>query len=395
MSVLLRGKPMFLNKKKLAAIIVGSLATGSVLTVGGLGWLFGVQTPAQVAEWARFIGVKKFIELRYVEPVDDTDLMDGAIEGMVGSLGDPHSLYLSANKFKTLQDHTAASFGGIGVTMGFKNDQVTIISVLEGTPGEGAGLQVGDQIGAVDGTPVTDYQPDEVALHIRGDVDTQVTLTIHRAGQDDFDVQLTRAIIRVPTAKGKMLPDTDHIGYIRIASFGEHTAEEFNAAFDALADEGMRGLVIDLRENGGGLITTCVDIAQRVVPAGPIVSVVDRDGSREEHDSDLQESKYPLVVLIDGNSASASEILAGALQDTGAATLVGTKSYGKGSVQMVLPLFHDDGLKLTIAKYYTPAGRCIDGIGIEPDVEVDLPEGTTEDTQLQKAIAVMQEKMVQ
>ena len=395
MSVLLRGKPMFLNKKKLAAIIVGSLATGSVLTVGGLGWLFGVQTPAQVAEWARFIGVKKFIELRYVEPVDDTDLMDGAIEGMVGSLGDPHSLYLSANKFKTLQDHTAASFGGIGVTMGFKNDQVTIISVLEGTPGEGAGLQVGDQIVAVDGTPVTDYQPDEVALHIRGDVDTQVTLTIHRAGQDDFDVQLTRAIIRVPTAKGKMLPDTDHIGYIRIASFGEHTAEEFNAAFDALADEGMRGLVIDLRENGGGLITTCVDIAQRVVPAGPIVSVVDRDGSREEHDSDLQESKYPLVVLIDGNSASASEILAGALQDTGAATLVGTKSYGKGSVQMVLPLFHDDGLKLTIAKYYTPAGRCIDGIGIEPDVEVDLPEGTTEDTQLQKAIAVMQEKMVQ
>lgn len=395
MSVLLRGKPMFLNKKKLAAIIVGSLATGSVLTVGGLGWLFGVQTPAQVAEWARFIGVKKFIELRYVEPVDDTDLMDGAIEGMVGSLGDPHSLYLSANKFKTLQDHTAASFGGIGVTMGFKNDQVTIISVLEGTPGEGAGLQVGDQIVAVDGTPVTDYQPDEVALHIRGDVDTQVTLTIHRAGQDDFDVQLTRAIIRVPTAKGKMLPDTDHIGYIRIASFGEHTAEEFNAAFDALADEGMRGLVIDLRENGGGLITTCVDIAQRVVPAGPIVSVVDRDGSREEHDSDLQESKYPLVVLIDGNSASASEILAGALQDTGAATLVGTKSYGKGSVQMVLPLFHDDGLKLTIAKYYTPAGRCIDGIGIEPDVEVDLPEGTTEDTQLQKAIAVMQEKLVQ
>lgn len=395
MSVLLRGKPMFLNKKKLAAIIVGSLATGSVLTVGGLGWLFGVQTPAQVAEWARFIGVKKFIELRYVEPVDDTDLMDGAIEGMVGSLGDPHSLYLSANKFKTLQDHTAASFGGIGVTMGFKNDQVTIISVLEGTPGEGAGLQVGDQIVAVDGTPVTDYQPDEVALHIRGDVDTQVTLTIHRAGQDDFDVQLTRAVIHVPTAKGKMLPDTDHIGYIRIASFGENTAQEFNQAFDELADAGMRGLIIDLRENGGGLIKTCVDIAQRVVPEGPIVSVVQRDGSREEHNSALQESKYPIVVLIDGNSASASEILAGALQDTGAATLVGTKSYGKGSVQMVLPLFHSDGLKLTIAKYYTPSGRCIDGVGIDPDVEVDLPDDTTEDIQLQKAIAVMQEKLAQ
>ena len=157
----------------------------------------------------------------------------------------------------------------------------------------------------------------------------------------------------------------------------------------------MKGLIIDLRENGGGLIKTCVDIAQRVVPEGPIVSVVQRDGSREEHNSALQESKYPIVVLIDGNSASASEILAGALQDTGAATLVGTKSYGKGSVQMVLPLFHSDGLKLTIAKYYTPSGRCIDGVGIDPDVEVDLPDDTTEDIQLQKAIAVMQEKLAQ
>jgi len=386
---------MFLKKKKLAAIIVASLAAGSVLTVGGLGWLLNVHFVGQAAEWARFLGVKKFIEMRYVEPVDDATLMAGAIDGLVGSLGDPHSVYLPADKFKALQDHTSASFGGIGVTMGFKNDQVTIISVLEGTPGEGAGLKAGDQIVAVDGTPVTDYQPDEVALHIRGDVDTQVTLTIHRAGQDDFDVQLTRAVIHVPTAKGKMLPDTDHIGYIRIASFGENTAQEFNQAFDELADAGMRGLIIDLRENGGGLIKTCVDIAQRVVPEGPIVSVVQRDGSREEHNSALQESKYPIVVLIDGNSASASEILAGALQDTGAATLVGTKSYGKGSVQMVLPLFHSDGLKLTIAKYYTPSGRCIDGVGIDPDVEVDLPDDTTEDIQLQKAIAVMQEKLAQ
>ena len=386
---------MFLKKKKLAAIIVASLAAGSVLTVGGLGWLLNVHSVGQAAEWARFLGVKKFIEMRYVEPVDDATLMAGAIDGLVGSLGDPHSVYLPADKFKALQDHTSASFGGIGVTMGFKNDQVTIISVLEGTPGEGAGLKAGDQIVAVDGTPVTDYQPDEVALHIRGDVDTQVTLTIHRAGQDDFDVQLTRAVIHVPTAKGKMLPDTDHIGYIRIASFGENTAQEFNQVFDELADAGMRGLIIDLRENGGGLIKTCVDIAQRVVPEGPIVSVVQRDGSREEHNSALQESKYPIVVLIDGNSASASEILAGALQDTGAATLVGTKSYGKGSVQMVLPLFHSDGLKLTIAKYYTPSGRCIDGVGIDPDVEVDLPDDTTEDIQLQKAIAVMQEKLAQ
>ena len=155
----------------------------------------------------------------------------------------------------------------------------------------------------------------------------------------------------------------------------------------------MRGLIIDLRANPGGLITSCVEIANMVVPLGPIVSVVQRDGTREEHDSKLAKSKYPIVVLIDGNSASASEILAGALQDTKAATLVGTQSYGKGSVQVVIPMNEGDALKLTIAKYYTPSGRSIDGTGIEPDVKVDLdPKGTT-DNQLAKAIEVMQEKL--
>ena len=155
----------------------------------------------------------------------------------------------------------------------------------------------------------------------------------------------------------------------------------------------MKGLIIDLRENPGGLVTSCVNIANMVVPKGPIVSVVERDGSKEVHESKLEEEKYPIVVLIDGNSASASEILAGALQDTGAATIVGTKSYGKGSVQVVMPMFHKDALKLTIAKYYTPNGRCIDGIGIEPDVEVDFQPGDTTDVQLEKAEEVLRQKM--
>ena len=183
------------------------------------------------------------------------------------------------------------------------------------------------------------------------------------------------------------------MGYIRIASFSENTGKEFKAAYDSLEEQGMKGLIIDLRENPGGLVTSCVEIANMVVPKGPIVSVVERDGSKEVHESNLEESKYPIIVLIDGNSASASEILAGALQDTGAATLVGTKSYGKGSVQVVVPMLHDDGLKLTIAKYYTPNGRCIDGTGIEPDVEVELPEGATTDVQLEKAKEVLKEKL--
>lgn len=373
-------------------IIIGILVTAllsSCLTVAGLCFALGINFK-QAGDIARFFGVKHFIEARYVNEVDDSQLMDGAISGMVQSLGDPHSIYLQADMYQELKAHTEGEFGGIGVTMGFKDNKVTIISVLPDTPGEKAGLKAGDEILAVDGTPVSEMQSEEVAMHIRGEVGTHVTLTISRDGSEsDYDIE--RATIKIETAKGKML--ADGMGYIRIASFSENTDKEFEAAYKELEAQGMKGLIIDLRENPGGLVTSCVNIANMVVPKGPIVSVVERDGSKEVHESKLEEEKYPIVVLIDGNSASASEILAGALQDTGAATIVGTKSYGKGSVQVVMPMFHKDALKLTIAKYYTPNGRCIDGIGIEPDVEVDFQPGDTTDVQLEKAEEVLRQKM--
>ena len=378
-----------MSKKK---IIIGVLLTAvlsSFLTIAGLCFAFGIHGN-EVADIVRFLGVKRFIEARYVSDVNETKLMDGAISGMVQSLGDPHSLYMNADRFEQLKEHTEGEFGGIGVTMGFKDSKVTIISVLDDTPSQHAGLEAGDEIMAVDGTPVSEMQPEEVAMHIRGEVGTKVVLTIERDGETQ-DYTIERATIKIDTAKGTMLEDG--MGYIRIASFSENTGKEFKAAYDSLEEQGMKGLIIDLRENPGGLVTSCVEIANMVVPKGPIVSVVERDGSKEVHESKLEESKYPIVVLIDGNSASASEILAGALQDTGAATLVGTKSYGKGSVQVVVPMLHDDGLKLTIAKYYTPNGRCIDGTGIEPDVEVELPEGATTDVQLEKAKEVLKEKL--
>lgn len=378
------------KKKIIIGIIVTALAS-SVLTIAGLCFAFGIHA-GEVEDIVRFLGVKRFIEARYVTDVDETKLMDGAISGMVQSLGDPHSIYMNADTFEQLKEHTEGEFGGIGVTMGFKDNKVTIISVLDDTPGQKVGLQAGDEITAVDGTPVTEMQTEEVAMHIRGEVGTEVTLSISRDGQTQ-DYKITRATIKLDTAKGVMLGDG--MGYIRIASFSENTGKEFKAAYESLEQQGMKGLIIDLRENPGGLVTSCVDIANMVVPKGPIVSVVERDGSKEVHESNLEESKYPIVVLIDGNSASASEILAGALQDTGAATLVGTKSYGKGSVQVVVPMLHNDGLKLTIAKYYTPNGRCIDGTGIEPDVEVEMPENATTDVQLDKAKEVLQQKLQQ
>lgn len=380
-----------MSKKKIALIVVVTALASSFLTIMGLMKLFGLDGE-KTTDLLRFFGVKRMIETRYVSDVDTTSLMDGAIDGMVKSLGDPHSIYMKTSMYKALKEHTAGAFGGIGVTMGFKDDKVTIMAVLEGTPGEKVGLKVGDEIMSVDGTPVTEYQPEEVAMHIRGDAGTEVKLLIHRADEADKEYAIQRDIIKVPSAKGKMLDD-GRMGYIRIASFGENTGDEFKSEYNKLKEAGMAGLIVDLRQNPGGLITSCVEVADMLVPKGNIVSVVQRDGSKEEYDSSLEESTPPIVVLIDGNSASASEILAGALQDREAATIVGSKSYGKGSVQVVVPLFHNDGLKLTIAKYYTPSGKCIDGIGIEPDITVNLSEGDTVDKQLNMAKEVLQKKM--
>lgn len=379
-----------MNKKKIIAACLAAFLAGGAAAIGGVCYLAGFGAES-LGDLARFLGARRFIESRYVGDVDDGKLMDGAISGMVQALGDPHSIYLDPEMYGQLMDQTEGSFGGIGVYMGFKDGGVQIVSVMEGTPGEAAGLRAGDEIIAVDGTPVTEYQPEEVAMHIRGEIGTDVTLTVRRAGEADKDYQITRASIEMKTVAGRMLEDG--MGYIRIGNFSEHTGREFASVLQDLEGQGMNGLILDLRENPGGLIKSCVEVANHVVPKGTVVSVIDKNGKKETYESELAESKYPIVVLIDGNSASASEILAGALQDTGAATLVGTKSYGKGSVQVVVPMHHDDALKLTIAKYYTPSGRCIDGLGIEPDVEIALPSDATRDVQLDKAEEVLRSKL--
>ena len=229
-----------------------------------------------------------------------------------------------------------------------------------------------------------------MAASIRGEAGSQVVLTIGRNGEPNRDYAITRDHIRVKTVAGRMIEGEPGIGYIRIVQFSENTAKEFKEALSSLRGAGARGLILDLRSNPGGLLTSCVDIAKEIVPAGLIVSVVERDGTREEYFSELSSSVMPMVVLIDGNSASASEILAGALHDTGAAELVGKTSYGKGSVQVIMPIpGQADAVKLTVARYYTSSGASIQGKGIRPDIEVELPEGATEDTQLNAAIRRM------
>ncbi|MBR2214992.1 MAG: S41 family peptidase [Selenomonadaceae bacterium] len=377
---------MNINKKKLVGIILLTVFSTWFLTVGFLLWALDIDG-TKLGNLSRFLGALKFIETRYVNTVDDTTVMNGAISGMVQALGDPHSIYLDSAMYRQLTEQVEGHFGGIGVYMGFKEGKVELISVIPDTPGERAGLLPNDEILAVNGVAVAEMQPEEVALNIRGEVGTEVNILVHRAGEEDKVYTIVRDTITVKTVAGRMLEGD--LGYLRIAAFSENTGEEFATTYEALKKQGAKGIILDLRANPGGLVTSCVEVARHLVPAGNIVSVIDRDGDRQDFDSDLTAIELPLTVLIDGNSASAAEILAGALQDTHTATIVGTKSYGKGSVQTVIPLFHDDAVKLTIAKYYTPSGRSIDGIGIEPDVVVELPPNATSDEQLQKATAVL------
>ncbi len=375
--------------KTIIAVLLIAIIS-SISTLGLIYYALGFNEQG-FSNLMRFITAYRFIETKYVNDTDDVKLIDGAIDGMVKSLNDPHSNYLSPKMYKTLMEQTEGSFAGIGVVMGMDNEQkIHIVGIMENSPGQKAGLQEGDEILAVDGVPVTQMAFDEVAAHVRGQAGTDVVLTIMRDNTNQ-DITITRDNIKLKTVGHKMLDN--NIGYIQIVSFSEDTANEFNEAYNDLKNQGMKALVLDLRNNPGGLLTTCVEIAKKLVPKGEIVSIVDKQGNKETYSSSLEAPEYPLVVLINKNSASASEILSGAIQDTKAGTIIGNTSYGKGSVQTILPMFEDDAVKLTIAKYYTPSGRSIDGTGITPDIEINLDENATLDTQLDKALEVLKAQL--
>lgn len=375
--------------KTIIAVLLIAIIS-SISTLGLIYYALGFNEQG-FSNLMRFITAYRFIETKYVNDTDDVKLIDGAIDGMVKSLNDPHSNYLSPKMYKTLMEQTEGSFAGIGVVMGMDNEQkIHIVGIMENSPGQKAGLQEGDEILAVDGVPVTQMAFDEVAAHVRGQAGTDVVLTIMRDNTNQ-DITITRDNIKLKTVGHKMLDN--NIGYIQIVSFSEDTANEFNEAYNDLKNQGMKALVLDLRNNPGGLLTTCVEIAKKLVPKGEIVSIVDKQGNKETYSSSLEAPEYPLVVLINKNSASASEILSGAIQDTKSGTIIGNTSYGKGSVQTILPMFEDDAVKLTIAKYYTPSGRSIDGTGITPDIEINLDENATSDTQLDKALEILKAQL--
>jgi carboxyl-terminal processing protease len=333
---------------------------------------------------------------QYVDqPVDDELLMRGAIRGMMEALGDQHTLYMEPQDFENENAALQGQYEGIGAFVETEGDYLTIVSPIEGSPADQAGLLPGDKVIAIDGEDMTGVAPEEARLKVLGPEGTPVTLTIAREGESEpLEFTITRAEIRIRSVEGRMLED--NIAYVDINQFGEQTTRELRSTLDELLAQNPRGIVVDLRNNPGGFLSTSVEVASEFIEEGVILYEEYGDGRREEHRAlgNGQATDIPLVVLINEGSASASEILAGALQDYERATVVGVKSFGKGSVQNRVPLSNDQGAaRVTIARWLTPDERLIDGIGLMPDVIVEMTPEDVEaerDPQLDAAVEALQ-----
>ena len=317
----------------------------------------------------------QIVHTDYVDqPVNDTKLLEGAMNGMLQSLGDPHSEYMDPQVFKDATAELNGSYEGIGAYVNTTGSWLTITKPIPGSPAEKAGLQSGDEVIAVDGVDMTGVNPEQVRSKVIGPANTTVHLTIHRPGQSaPLQVDIVRAKISVPSVSGKMLDNG--IAYIQIADFGETTTDELKSSLTSLMAQKPKGLILDLRDNPGGYLQTAVEVVSQFVDHGPVVYQQTADGKKKEYDAlpGGLATKIPMVVLMNSNSASASEITAGALQDDGRAKLVGVVSYGKGSVQIRVPLSNNEGaVAITIAHWLTPKGTLIDKKGLTPDIYVPL-----------------------
>ena len=309
----------------------------------------------------------------YVEEVSDQELIESAIRGMLASL-DPHSSYLDPKSFQDMRVQTKGEFGGLGIEVTMENGLVKVVSPIDDTPAFRAGVQAGDLISHLDGEPVLGLTLAEAVDKMRGPVNTDLVLTLRRPNREPFDVTITRDVITVQSVRSRL---EDDVGYLRITAFNEQTSPGLEQAVNRLSEQAagtLKGYVLDLRNNPGGLLDQAIAVSDAFLNAGEIVSTRGRhpdDAQRyNAREGDLANG-LPIIVLINGGSASASEIVAGALQDHGRAVIMGTRSFGKGSVQTIIPLSGSGAMRLTTSRYYTPSGRSIQATGIEPDIEVE------------------------
>ncbi|MBP7072485.1 MAG: S41 family peptidase [Clostridia bacterium] len=342
----------------------------------------------------KLMGLKDYIKSNYVEGAEDNKLIEGAIKGMFESLGDPYSVYMTKEEFKNFNESTKGSYGGIGVIVSRSEDgYVTVVAPIEDTPGEKAGLKTNDKIIKVDDKDIVGIDLEEAVALMKGKKGTKVTLTVMRDNVREPKIfEIIREEIILKTVKSNMMEN--NIGYIRITMFDEDTGSEFKKALKELTSQNMKGLILDLRQNPGGFINQCVDVADELLDEGLVVYTEDKAKKREDYKSGKGKLEVPFVVLIDEGSASASEIVSGAIKDRKAGLLIGVKTFGKGLVQSIEQLKDGSGIKLTTQKYYTPNGISINKIGIQPDIEVkalEAEEGQNpedvKDVQLERAVA--------
>ncbi len=361
-------------------LVIASL----ILAMTGSTSALAVEEPGKLPleELRTFADVFNQIRIGYVEEIDDSTLLEYAIRGMLMGL-DPHSVYMTKDAFDQLQTTTSGEFSGLGIEVGMEDGFVTIISPIDGSPAAEAGLQTGDVILKLDNVSIKGQSLNEAIEKMRGEKGSEIELTIGRQGESQpFDVTLVRDTIRVASVRERWLEPG--FGYIRIAQFQKRTGEDVEKSLTKLVEkQELKGLVLDLRNNPGGILRASVDVAGLFLDGGTVVYTEGRlDNSEVNYKATEGDNSkgIPVVVLINGGSASASEIVAGALQDHGRAVLMGTKSFGKGSVQTVLPLSESRAVKLTTALYFTPNGRSIQAQGIDPDIQVERAKVTAYDT---------------
>jgi carboxyl-terminal processing protease len=349
-------------------LMVLTLVVGVVI---GKGWERTGHASETYEELKTFSEVLTQIQKHYVEEAKVKELVQGAIRGMLATL-DPHSAYMTPEMYKEIQVETKGEFGGVGIQIGIKDNRLAVIAPIEGTPAHKAGIKAGDFIIKVNEETTKDLTLMDAVQRMRGPRGTKVVLTIQRDGVNDSMVfTLVRDTIKIESVKSKLLEG--NIAYVRLTQFQEQSGKDLAKALKQLRDQKAQSTILDLRNNPGGLLTTAVEVSEQFVAPGKlIVYVKSRDGRKDEYVSRVkdQPEDYPMIVLVNEGSASASEIVAGALQDWGRAVVIGNQTFGKGSVQTILPLQDGSGLRLTTAKYYTPKGRSIQSTGITPDIVV-------------------------
>jgi carboxyl-terminal processing protease len=396
-----RGDPM----KK--GLVIGALLVVLTLSLGGSAVSKVTDNAATYEQLRLFTEVLNIVQNQYVDEVPPKDLIYNAIKGTLRGL-DPHSSFLDPDSYREMQVETSGSFGGLGIEITLKDDILTVVAPIDGTPAYRAGLHTGDRILKIDGLSTKDMQLADAVKRMRGKPGSKVTISVLREGwSEPKDFDIVREQIRVQSVKTVELGDG--VEYLKLRQFQEQSPHDLEAALEKFAKNGMKALILDLRNNPGGLLTAAVEVSEKFIDDGKLVVYTEgrvrNQNMRFSAHAKRGYSQMPMVVMVNQGSASASEIVAGALQDWGRATIVGTQTFGKGSVQTIIPLSDGSGLRLTTAKYFTPKGRSIHGKGITPDVVVEVPkepvakdrplpsadptEDMKKDVQLQKAIEVI------